>query len=88
MNSSGEILLATKRAADALAAFTRALARHPNRALALLGRARAEAALGQVAAAVDTFRQFLEIWREADPERPELAEARDFIARHGGKGGS
>src|SRR5205085_725775 len=72
----GELLLAIKRPAEALGRFSQALERHPNRALAVLGRARAEAALDHPAAAVTGYAQLLEIWRDADADRPELREAR------------
>jgi tetratricopeptide (TPR) repeat protein len=83
----GEVLLAAGQPGAALVQFNRALTRHPNRALAMLGRARAEAATDQPAAAASTYRLFLESWRSADPGRPELAEARDFLARYPVKSG-
>jgi tetratricopeptide (TPR) repeat protein/DNA-binding CsgD family transcriptional regulator len=43
--------------------------------LAVFGKARAEEALGRRAAAIDGFRYFLELWRNADSGRPEVAEA-------------
>jgi tetratricopeptide (TPR) repeat protein len=76
----GEVLLSAGQPKDALAQFTHALERHPNRALSLLGRARAEATLGDRSAARVTYARLLEFWREADPDLPELREARNFVA--------
>lgn len=80
---AGEIALQAGRPAQALALFNKALERHPNRALALLGRARAEVLLSSREAAAATYARFLEQWREADADRPELREAREFMARNG-----
>jgi tetratricopeptide (TPR) repeat protein/DNA-binding CsgD family transcriptional regulator len=44
--------------------------------LAVLGRARAQEALGHQAAAVEGYRSFLALWVDADPGRPEVDEAR------------
>jgi len=76
----GEVLLSRDRPAEALAQFNHALTRHPNRALSLLGRARAEAALHDESAARTSYTQFLEVWCDADPNLPELREAREFRA--------
>jgi len=63
---------------EAAAQFERALERWPNRSLALLGLARASAALGDRAAARRHYQRLLANWRSADPGLPELAEARTF----------
>ena len=77
---AGEILAQAGRPADAVAEFDRALARHRNRALALLGRARAHAAIPAHAGdAAEDYARFLETWRDADANRPELREARDYL---------
>jgi tetratricopeptide (TPR) repeat protein len=55
------------------------LAAAPRHAAALIGLARAEQALGQVEAARGAARQFLDVWGAADPDRPELAEARRIL---------
>jgi tetratricopeptide (TPR) repeat protein len=44
--------------------------------MAVLGEARASEALGRRADAVEGYRRFLELWQNADPGRPEVAEAR------------
>ena len=72
----GEILLELGRPKEAAAAFERALQRVPNRSLSLLGLARAAAAGGDRESARRHYRRFLANWSRADPERPELKEAR------------
>jgi tetratricopeptide (TPR) repeat protein len=76
-----EILLGTGDAAGAIAQFNAALARTPRRAAALLGLARAASAAGQAKLAADTAREFLNVWQNADKDRPELAEARALAAQ-------
>jgi tetratricopeptide (TPR) repeat protein len=74
----GEVLLGLGRAREAKVEFERALARWPNRSLALLGLARASAALGDRDAARRDYRRLLANWQKADPGLPELKEARTF----------
>jgi tetratricopeptide (TPR) repeat protein len=74
----GEILLELGRPREAKAEFERALSRWPNRSLALLGLARASAALGDRDSARRQYRRLLANWRSADPGLPELQEARGF----------
>lgn len=80
----GEVLLQAGRPAEAAAQFNKNLLLHPNRALSLLGRARAEAALGDKAAALSSYGRLLEIWQQADEDLPELREARDFVKANRG----
>ncbi len=77
----GEILLRAGRAKEAAEQFAVALSRQPNRARSLLGAARAAAAAGNRAAAVETYQKLLGIWRQADADLPELREAREFIGQ-------
>ncbi|HET7293212.1 MAG TPA: hypothetical protein VFM88_12365 [Vicinamibacteria bacterium] len=72
----GEVLLELQRPREAAAAFEQALLRWPNRSLSLLGLARARAALGEREAARRHYDALLDNWRGADPELPELKEAR------------
>ena len=67
---------ATRKRSDAQ--FNAALARTPRRAASLLGLARAASAAGQAKLAADTAREFLNVWKLADKDRPELAEARQL----------
>jgi len=77
----GEILLMANRTKEALAQFHTSLSRQPNRALSLLGAARAAARLGDRPAAAAYYSALLDIWQQADPQLPELREARDFVSR-------
>lgn len=74
----GEILLELGRPREAAAEFEHALARWPNRSLSVLGMARAMAASGDREAAGSHYHRFLLNWSRADPELPELKEARSF----------
>jgi tetratricopeptide (TPR) repeat protein len=47
--------------------------------LAVLGEARVSETLGRRADAIDGYRRFLELWRNADPGRPEVEEARAHL---------
>jgi len=73
-----EILLGTNDPAGAIVQFNAALARTPRRAASLLGLARAASAAGQSKLAASTAREFLNVWKLADKDRPELAEARQL----------
>jgi predicted Zn-dependent protease len=75
----GEVLLQAGKPADAVAEFKIALERHPNRALSLIGLARAEAAAGKKTAAHATYTRLLAIWQQADADLPELREAREYV---------
>jgi tetratricopeptide (TPR) repeat protein len=76
----GELLLQVGRANDAVPWFERALERTPNRSRAVLGLARARAKAGEMAGSRAAYQQFLANWRQADPELPEVAEARAAVA--------
>ena len=56
--------------------------------LAILGKARAEEALGRPANALAGYRRFLELWKNADPGRPEVEEARRHAQALAGPAGS
>ena len=73
----GEALLKAGRPREAMAAYERALKLTPNRSAALLGLARARHAAGDEAGAADAYRKLLDNWRDADPDVPALAEARN-----------
>jgi tetratricopeptide (TPR) repeat protein len=72
----GEILLGTGDAAAAVTQFKASLARTPGRAASLLGLARAASVTGPRADSVKAAKEFLAAWHLADPDRPELDEAR------------
>ena len=75
----GEILLRAGKPAEASEQFKVALLRQPNRARSLLGAARAAAQAGDRAGAAATYAKLVEQWNQADPELPELREAREFV---------
>jgi len=75
----GEILLKAKKPELAVEQFNAALLRQPNRARSLLGLARALAKKGDRDTAVSTYNKFLEQWKDADPDLPELREARAYV---------
>ena len=77
----GELLLETGQPREAAVQFERALWRAENRALSILGLARARAAAGEKERAREAYRQLLEIWRHADPDLADLKEARNVVGR-------
>ena len=78
----GELLLDLNRPAEASTYFLKALQRTPNRPKLIFGLARAAEALGDPKTAEKRYEEFLGIWRNADPDRPELAMAMEFQQAH------
>jgi tetratricopeptide (TPR) repeat protein len=74
----GEILLAAGKPKEAAQQFATALLRQPNRARSLLGAARAAAKSGDTVAAAQAYSNFQRQWSQADPQCPELREARGY----------
>ena len=66
---------------QAVTEFRKVLQRLPRRPMALLGLARAAKASGNAAEAQRAANEFLNLWRLADNNRPELAEARAVANR-------
>jgi len=64
----GELLLKENRNVPARAAFEASLQRAPLRTESLLGLARSESLMGDKTAASQTYRQLLDIWKNADPD--------------------
>lgn len=75
----GDILMVHRQPAEALAAYERTLEREPNRARTLAGAARAARAAGQDERARRYYQALIELMDPASA-RPELAEARRFVA--------
>jgi len=73
---AGEMLSAMQKWTEARDEFRLALLRTPRRALALLGLARAEHALGHATESRAAYRELAEIWRQADADLPELEAVR------------
>jgi tetratricopeptide (TPR) repeat protein len=74
----GEILLRAGRAKEAAEQFAISLARQPNRARSLLGKARAAAKMNDTRMAAESYSKLIEIWSRADDQLPELREAKAF----------
>jgi tetratricopeptide (TPR) repeat protein len=68
-----DLLLAKGRASEALQNYRRVLDLHPRRARALLGTARAAAAVRDHAAS-SYWSDLAAVWSKADPDLPEIAE--------------
>jgi tetratricopeptide (TPR) repeat protein len=78
----GTLLLELNRPADARERFLQTLKRTPSRPKAIYGLAQAAQATGDMAAAAQRYKEFLAIWKNADSDRPELATAHEFLAKH------
>ncbi|MGH7569334.1 MAG: hypothetical protein ACREL9_10255, partial [Gemmatimonadales bacterium] len=76
----GELLIELGRYGVARTAFAQALRRSPNRARSLYGAARAAELDGDLAAARARYGEFLKLMKQSDGDRPELAEAKNFLA--------
>jgi hypothetical protein len=77
----GDMLVAMREPAQALAEYEAALKREPNRFRTLHGAGHAAALAGDRASARKYFQQLVKISAQADkPERPEILEARRFLA--------
>lgn len=79
----GEVLLELGRPQEAMEPFRQALRRNRNRTLSVLGLARAAKAQGDTDTARTQYRALLANYGGADPELPELAEARATVAPEG-----
>jgi tetratricopeptide (TPR) repeat protein len=75
----GNLLLELNRPAEATVYFEKTLNRTPNRPKAIFGLARAAELLGNSATAKKRYEEFLATWHSADPDRPELAKAKEFL---------
>ena len=77
----GEILLFMNKPAEAQRHFEQALVWHTNRARSLIGLGRAAARNGETNTARVAYTTLLNIWHEADPDLPELDEAKQFLKK-------
>lgn len=75
-----DLLLAAGRIGDARAAYDAVLERERGRARSIFGAARAAELAGDRAAALARYREFLTLMARSDGERPELGQARRFLA--------
>ena len=72
----GETLLAAGKAKEALLQFEQELDARPNRALSLLGAARAAKAAGDPEKARARYATLADLWSDADADLPALGEVR------------
>jgi tetratricopeptide (TPR) repeat protein len=78
----GDLLLELDRPVEALRAYETALRYEPNRARTTFGAARAAERAGRSGDARARYLEYLQLMEGAEAERPELAAARAFLARH------
>jgi tetratricopeptide (TPR) repeat protein len=78
----GEMLLALNQPAQAFTEFQRSLQRDPNRFRVVYGASRAAAAAGDRQAARAYYAKLQTLTAARDTERPELAQASAFLAKH------
>ena len=78
----GTMLLGRGMAKEALAAFEATLKKEPNRLGATLGAAKAAERAGDQGKARQHYAAAIALTENADPVRPEIAEARAFLARN------
>jgi tetratricopeptide (TPR) repeat protein len=79
----GSMLMDMGRPADARKHFEQALRRTPGRPKAIAGVARAAEATGDTATARAQYSSLIEMWKSADPDRPELRAAHRFLQSAG-----
>jgi hypothetical protein len=78
---AGDLFHQANRFEQARRRYSDALIARPNRARAFLGIARASVRLDDPNGATNAYKQFLDAWKDADPDLPEIAEARAWIAK-------
>jgi tetratricopeptide (TPR) repeat protein len=76
----GELLLELKEPAAALREFEASLRNTPKRFNGLYGAARSAALAGDRKTAEGYYKQLVALCRHADADRPELSEAKEFLA--------
>ncbi len=77
----GEMLLEAKRPAEALKEFEASQKKEPNRFRGFYGAARAAEMAGDRDKAARNYRELLALSQRADAERPEIQQAKAFLAR-------
>jgi tetratricopeptide (TPR) repeat protein len=78
----GTLFIELNRPADAREQFLQALKRTPGRPKAIYGLAQAAQAIGDRDTAQQRYKEFLALWKNADRDRPEVAIASEFLAKH------
>jgi len=77
----GRLLMEMNRPAEAEQRFLETLKRTPGRPIAIYGIARAAEARGDDITARQRYEELLKIWKDADPDRPELMTAKKSLAK-------
>ena len=77
----GEMLLELNQPAEALREFEASLRNSPNRLRSFYGAAKAAERAGQPQKTKTLYEQLVALCKQADTERPELTEARAFLAK-------
>jgi len=77
----GDMLLEMRRPAEALRAFETSEKHDPNRFRGLYGAGKAASLAGDQAKAKSYYEKFLVLVQNADTERPEIIEAKAFLAK-------
>ena len=77
----GDLLLDLNRPADALKEYEATLVAEPNRFRSMYGVARAAERAGDAALARTNYANLVGLCSNADTERPELREAKAFLAK-------
>jgi tetratricopeptide (TPR) repeat protein len=75
----GSMLMEMGRPAEARKHFEETLRRTPGRPKAIAGIARAAEVMGDTVTARAQYTRLIEMWKSADPDRPELLAARRFL---------
>jgi predicted Zn-dependent protease len=79
----GSLLMEMGRPAEASRHFEETLRRTPGRPKAIAGIAQAAEAMGDVVTARAEYIRLIEMWKGADPDRPELQTALRFVQSGG-----
>ena len=77
----GEMLLELDQPAQALKEFEASQLREPNRFRGYYGAARAAEAAGDKRKAAEYYARLMELGKQSDSARPELARARAYVAK-------
>jgi hypothetical protein len=75
----GTMLLEMNRPAEAYEQFTESLKRTPGRPKAIFGLAQSAEAMQDNPTATEEYKSFLQLWKNADQNLPEIATAKQFL---------
>jgi predicted negative regulator of RcsB-dependent stress response len=78
--AEGSALMRAGDYSDAHKAYEAALVERPKSGFPLFGMARSSEAAGDQAAAAREYAQFVDAWKEGNPDLPQMTHAREFLA--------